>query len=246
MQKAYGNIQFVQFPDYDRLSDYIAGRMVQCAKEKPNALICLASGGSPEKAYRLFAQRVQNEKIDISALRFLKLDEWLGVDGSDTSTCEYYIQSLLIKPLNIQKDHYIAFDGNSSDPEKECERISEYLQENGPINLCILGIGKNGHVGLNEPADAMEPYTHIATLQAKTKTHELLTHTSVKMEKGLTIGMQNILASEKVLLLVSGSEKEEVWEQLKQGHVTPQVPCSFMWLHRNAVCAVDASRFSLT
>jgi len=245
MQKAYGNIKFVQMPDYDKLSDYTAEMMIQCIKEKPNALICLASGGSPEKAYRLFAQRVQNENTDISKARFLKLDEWLGVDGSDPSTCEFYIQSLLIKPLNIQDDRYISFNSNSS-PEKECERISEYLQKNGPIDLCILGMGKNGHIGLNEPADILEPYTHIATLQAKTKTHELLTHTSSKLDKGLTIGMQNIIASNKVLFLVSGSEKEDAWEQFKQGLITPQVPCSFIWLHKNVICAVDTSKFSLT
>ena len=240
--KYYKNVSIEEVSSYDELSEYTANLMLETVKTKPDALICLASGGSPEKAYRLFVQRVKEQKIDVSSVRFLKLDEWLGVSGEDPSTCEHYIRSIFVEPLSVKEENYISFNSDASDPEAECDRICRYLEKN-PIDLCILGMGKDGHVGLNEPAASLHPYTHVAVLHEKTNTHELLTQTSNPVDKGMTIGMQNILASEKVLFLLTGADKQEVYEKFCAGEVTTEVPCTLLWVHKNLVCLIDTSTF---
>lgn len=243
MVNFYANVQMEKAADFDQLSERTARLMVNTVREKPDALICLASGGSPEKAYRLFVQMVQREDIDVSALRLIKLDEWLGVPGTDPCTCEHYIRTLLVEPLGIAEENYIAFDSATKRPDEECARIAKYLEAN-PIDLCLLGMGKDGHVGLNEPGEAVMPYAHTAVLHEKTKTHDLLTRTAAPITKGMTLGMQELLAAKTIVFLLTGAEKQEVYSRFMEGAVTPQVPCTYLWLHRHLICIVDESTFS--
>ncbi len=214
--------------------------MVECVLKKPDSLFCIATGSSPTRAYEIFVELVNKEQIDVQKLRILKLDEWWRVDENDPCTCENFIQRKIIKPLNISSKNYIKFNSDAPDANVECDRIAEIIHENGPIDLCILGIGKNGHLGLNEPGSYFVPFSHVIQLDKKTKTHDMLTKTNVTINYGMTIGMADIICSRKVLFIATGNEKKDSFNVFLEGKVRSDLPASILWLHPNALCVFES------
>jgi galactosamine-6-phosphate isomerase len=231
-----GKVFFIPSKDYNILSEEAAQILTDCVKNKPDALICIATGSSPTGAYKIFAKKIKEENIDVRKLRIIKLDEWLGVAPNDSSTCESYIMENIIKPLKIDKQRYIGFVSDAKDPLEECKRIDDFLDKNGPIDLCVLGLGKNGHLGLNEPAEYLSTYSHTTELDEKTKTHSMLDKTEQSVTQGITLGLAQLLASKQILFLVTGAGKAEAFDQFKEGKVCTNLPASMLWLHPNTTC----------
>ena len=229
-------MKFIKTIDFKELSYACAEKMINCVKQKPNALLCLASGNSPKKAYEIFVQRVLEEKLETRQLRILKLDEWWGISNDDPSSCEMYFQEILIKPLNISKNHFISFQSSAANTHEECNRISEYLRKKGPIDLSVLGLGKNGHLGLNEPAAFLKLYAHVCEIDTKTKTHTMLKGNDKDVRYGITIGIGEIMSSKDILFLVTGEHKELVFDAFKEGKISTKLPASFLWLHPKTTC----------
>ncbi len=233
-------MKFLNVKNYRELSVITAQTMINAIKDNPCANICLASGASPDLAYQLFVQMVIEQSIDISHAMFTKLDEWCGFDGDHEATCEKYIQDRIIKKLNIKRENYITFNPNALDFKKEVEKVGKLLHQY-PITLSILGIGKNGHLGLNEPNDYLNPFTHIEILSETTKAHQMLGNEVV--DNGMTIGMNEILNSKNILLLISGSNKQEIFNQFLTEKITTKLPASFLWLHPNTTSIVQTDVF---
>lgn len=233
-------IEFVETKSFEELSKRSAEVMIDCVIKKPEALFCIATGSSPSRAYEIFVELVDKRQINVQKLRILKLDEWWKVNAKDPSTCENFIQTKIIKPLNITSQNYISFDSETSDADAECSRISKIIHEQGPIDLCILGMGKNGHLGLNEPGGSLTPFSHVVKLDKKTKTHEMLKKTNVTINYGMTIGIADIIASQKVLFLVTGDEKNVSFNTFLKQEVRTDLPASILWLHPNALCIFDS------
>lgn len=225
--------------NYEELSQKCADLLVEQVLKKPDSLICLASGGSPQKGYELFTKKIKADGIDVSRLRFIKLDEWWKLPPEDPSTCEKYVKDYILDPLHIDKHRYIGFRSDCECPEKECRRISEALKKSGGIDLCILGIGKNGHLGLNEPNDIFIENAHVALLDEKTKTHNLLSLTNHKIQKGMTLGISDLMHSEKILFLISGKEKKVAFREFMKGTILARLPATVLKLHRNVICVVE-------
>ncbi len=173
-------------------------------------------------------------------MRIVKLDEWWRLPADDRRTCEVYLQQKLIGPLGIGQSRYISFDSDAPDPEQECLRVRSSLEREGPIGLAVLGLGKNGHLGLNEPGPFLHPVCHRATLSPETRQHPMLNHSGPAPESGLTLGMRDILSSEVILLIVSGSGKEKALDQLRSGKITTDCPATFLWTHPRVHCLVNA------
>lgn len=233
-------IEVVEAENYKKLSEISAEAMLECLKEKPDALFCIASGGSPTLAYKLFVEKAHKENVDVTKLRIIKLDDWFGVNGEDPCTSEAYVRKNFLEPLNIPAENYIGFNSGAEDGEKECQRINEFLKEYGPIDLCILGLGKNGHLGLNEPGGYLEPFSHIVKLDKKTKTHDMLKATKTSINYGITIGLSQIMASEKILFIVAGDEKTEAFNGFLEKKVRCSLPASILWLHPNTLCVFES------
>ena len=238
--KAKQGIEFIETKDFEELSRISAEVMVECVRKKPDSLFCIATGSSPTRAYEIFVELVNKEKINVEKLHILKLDEWWRVNENDPSTCENYIQTKIIKPLNISSQNYISFNSDTPDADVECNRIAQIVQDQGPIDLCILGIGKNGHLGLNEPGAYFIPFTHVVELDKKTKTHDMLTKTNVAIEYGMTVGMADIISSRKVLFLVTGKEKNDSFNIFLKGQVRSDLPATILWLHPNTLCVYES------
>ena len=233
-------IEFIETKDFQELSQISAELMVECVRKKPDSLFCLATGSSPTRAYEIFVELVNKQHINVQKLRILKLDEWWRVKESDPSTCETFIQTKIIIPLNIPSQNYISFNSDTQDAKEECNRISMIIQEQGHIDLCILGIGKNGHLGLNEPGEYFIPFPHVVELNEKTKTHDMLTKTTTHVNYGMTIGMADIIAARKVLFLVAGGEKKDSFDEFLKGQIRSDLPASILWLHPNVLCLFES------
>jgi galactosamine-6-phosphate isomerase len=225
---------FLQYNSLEELNDKVSDFVIDELQKNKTALVCAATGNSPTGMYKKLAEK--KERIDVTNLRFVKLDEWYGPAMDNPGTCEYYLQQHLIQPLNIQPEQYTAFTSNAPDPAGECERIQRYLTENGPIDLCILGIGKNGHIAFNEPSTELNAGVHIAQLTPETLQHGMAKIIDTKLEYGLTLGMADILQSKLIILMVNGPHKRDILNNLLTSNISTHLPASFLWLHPNVYC----------
>jgi galactosamine-6-phosphate isomerase len=225
--------------DYDELSATAADIVVKEIRSSPALLVCLATGGSPLGTFEVMSAAGASEPTLFKQLRVLKLDEWGGLGGDTPGSCEAYLQENIIKPWRIPREHYLGFDGCSADPDSECQRISTWLAQHGPIDIAILGLGLNGHLGLNEPADFLQPFAHRALLTEEAREHTMLAQLPRKPDYGLTLGMAELLQSRRILLLVSGKSKRQPLARLRQREITPSFPASFLWLHPNVTLLCD-------
>ncbi|MCG2461223.1 galactosamine-6-phosphate isomerase [Flavobacteriaceae bacterium F89] len=225
---------------YEEMSQKAGNSLLYDLARKPNLLLCTATGNSPIGLYNNLVKSYAESPHLFGGLRIIKLDEWGGIPLNEPNSCETFIQQKILEPLNVPNDRYISFDSNPSNPEGECIRIQSEILDKGPMDTCILGLGKNGHLGFNEPASMLEPYPHIAKLSPESLQHNMTRSMDHRPTYGLTLGMANILQSKKIILLLTGSGKKEVIGELMKKKVTPQLPASFLWLHPQVECYVDA------
>jgi galactosamine-6-phosphate isomerase len=150
------------------------------------------------------------------------------------------LQKHILRPLKVTQERYFPFNPRAQDLEEECLRIQAMVKEQGPIDLCIMGLGKNGHLGFNEPAIELQPHCHIAELTTESQQHSMILGSSIKPTQGITLGMQDILSSKRIILIVSGSGKDEAKKQLLSGEITCECPASLLWKHNNVDCLVVA------
>jgi len=225
----------------------LAGSLVISEIEKKkNLLLCGATGNSTTGLYEELVDKSKSDKTFFEELRILKLDEWGGVPETNPVSCEYYLRTRLLNKLEIPSERYISFDPNPSDPVEECKRIQSVLDRHGPIDICLLGLGKNGHIGFNEPGSYLEPFCHVANLSEESLQHSMVRSMDQKPKFGLTLGMRDILDSRKIIFLITGKGKEQVIEKLLHRKVSVNLPASFLWLHNNVECVIDQSVFSKT
>jgi galactosamine-6-phosphate isomerase len=226
--------------DVEEMSRLAAEMIIEELRRKPDLLLCAAAGSTPTRCYALLAEAGRRNPRAFDRLRVLKLDEWSGLPMDAPATCEAYLRRHLIEPLAIGQDRYITFDSNAPDPRQECERVRKRLAEQSPIDLCLLGLGVNGHLGLNEPAEALQPFLHVAELADCSRQHSMLDVAARRPEYGMTLGMAEILAARKVVLLVSGASKREPLARLRVPQVATAFPASLLWLHRDVTCFYDS------
>ncbi|MBX7257322.1 MAG: 6-phosphogluconolactonase [Candidatus Hydrogenedentes bacterium] len=204
---------------------------------KPNLLFCAATGSSPAGAYRAMGEAAKANPTIFSRMRLLKLDEWGGLPMDHPGTCEHYLREYLVKPLSIDEARYFGFQSAPSSPEAECERMRAQLNELGPIDVCVLGLGLNGHLGMNEPAATLSPNCHVAELTPTAMGHSMLA--GGKPHYGLTLGMADILQSRLILLLNLGASKREPMRRFLTQRIDTDFPGSLLWTHPNTIILCD-------
>lgn len=233
-------MKLIEVKDYEAMSKQGVDIMIKLIKDKPDAYLCLATGSSPQRMYELLVQEINEQKIDISQLTFVKLDEWYGVEPNHACTCTTFIKTNVLNKLYMQPKQFLEFQSNTTDIQKEVGRMENLLQEH-PLDMMILGLGMDGHLGLNEPADYLTLPCHESILHPKTKTHEMVKH--VQVERGMTIGFHGIFTSKNVLMLLTGDHKENAYQAFMSQQISTQVPASLLWLHTNCITIIDHSHF---
>ncbi|HSF55202.1 MAG TPA: 6-phosphogluconolactonase [Algoriphagus sp.] len=208
---------------------------------KPDLLFCVASGGSPSGLYTEMVNHQKDQPDFCSKLRVVKLDEWGGLEFGSTFTSEYDVQTKFIQPLGISSGRYLTIDPFAANPDEACDRMKEQLENSGPVDICILGIGVNGHIALNEPSEVLRPGFHVCVLAETTMNHGMIKSLKQPPTFGMTMGVGEILQSKKILLFIAGSGKKEAFERLLKEEVSTQFPASLLWLHPNVDVLVDES-----
>lgn len=230
------NVRYCE--DYDSLSAQAGLLVVSEITKKKHLLLCAATGNSPIGLYQHLVRASAADTSLCAALRIIKLDEWVGIPENGPGSCERYLRTRLLDPLGIASERYIAFASMPLDPSEECRRIRSELERHGPIDLCILGLGANGHIGFNEPGPSLMPQCHVARLSEESRRHAMVQSLHPAPHFGLTLGMQEILAARRIVLLVAGDGKDQAVAGLLSGEVSTTLPASLLWLHQNVDCLI--------
>ncbi|GIN90877.1 glucosamine-6-phosphate deaminase [Siminovitchia terrae] len=194
----------------------------------------LATGSTPLKLY----EKLRNTDTDVSHVTTVNLDEYVGLEPTDPQSYNYYMNEELFKYMNFAAT-YVP-NGAVEDPEKECERYEEILKKN-PVDLQILGMGPNGHIGFNEPGTSFDSVTHIAELTASTReaNKRFFEKEEQVPTKAITMGISSILSAKEVLMLAFGESKAEAVRSMIDEPVTEGCPASVLQNHSNAVIILD-------
>lgn len=231
--------------DYESISREAGEQVIRRLKEKPDLILCASTGGSPTGMYAYLVARGKAEPKLFERMRVLQIDEWGGLPAGHSATCKADLEQKLTGPLGIRGERFISLDTETRTPEGEALRAGTWVRENGPIDICVLGLGLNGHIAMNEPAEVLSPRAHVATLAKSSLQHGMLRDVARKPGWGLTMGMADILNSREVLLLVNGEAKRPAVCRLMEGKITTQFPASFLWMHGAARMLCDKFAYGI-
>jgi len=234
------------FKDYEELSTNTANEILAVVQSNPMAMLCLASGDTPRLAYMLAAKRAKEGNIDFSRCTFVALDEWMGIPPANEGSCQFFLRRYLFDPLNIPERNINFFNAVSSDPDEECKKMNDVIARKGGIDLMIVGIGMNGHIGFNEPGQAFDQYAHVVDLDETSRTvAQKYFRESTQLSKGLTLGLRHMLEAKKVLLIASGLKKAEIIEKTMGEEISPKIPSTSIRNHPNGYVMLDKEAASL-
>jgi galactosamine-6-phosphate isomerase len=223
--------------DYEALSRRAEALLVRALRRKPALLLGVATGASPAGLYRRLAAR--RDKTLFRRMRVLGLDEWLGLPAGHPGSCDRYIRERILRPLGVPLRQYQGFRGRPANRAAEVQRMSRWLRRRGPLDLAILGLGRNGHLLMNEPADALRPHAHVARLAPSTRAHTMIQGLKAAPRQGLTLGMADVLQARALVLLVSGRAKRAALARALSGSVSSRCPASYLALHPDVTVVCD-------
>ena len=200
---------------------------------KPHGVIGLATGRTPVATYRELVRMCREGLIDFSGITTFNLDEYYNCSKTDRNSYYRYMRDHLFDHINIQEENVHLPDGMAPDIEAECARYEKDIDDAGGIDLQLLGIGHNGHIGFNEPSEFFTPYTHYTQLAESTIDANAGAYASREEvpKNALSMGVGTIMKANKILLLINGKDKKEITEKALYGPVTPQVPASVLQYH---------------
>lgn len=240
-------MQLYRVKDHSAMSkkaaDFIAAQVIL----KPSCVLGLATGSTPVDTYRLLAQKYASKDLDFSRTFSVNLDEYKGLSPEHPQSYRYFMNHQLFDHINLSKERTFIPDGTAENAREACLAYDEKIRSLGGIDLQLLGIGGNGHIGFNEPGDCFIKNTHLVTLTEETRraNARFFSSPAEVPTHAYTMGIGNILSAKRILLLASGSSKAQALFDTVCGPVTPQVPASILQLHPDVTIIGDEEAFSL-
>ena len=233
--------------DYEGMSRKAANILSAQVTLDPSCVLGLATGSTPIGTYKVLIERYKAGDLDFSNVRSINLDEYVGLSPDHDQSYRYFMQTNLFDHINIKHENTHVPNGLASDLDAECRRYNEVIHELGPIDIQVLGMGHNGHIGFNEPDDHFPLETHSVTLAQTTIDANARFFASVDEvpRQALTMGIQTIMQAKKVLVVVSGKDKAEIVKKAFAGPVTPSVPASILQMHPDVTVVGDEAALSL-
>lgn len=227
--------------DYQDLSRKAANIISAQVIMKPDCVLGLATGSSPLGTYKQLIDWYKKGDIDFSAVRTVNLDEYKGLTKENDQSYYYFMYNNFFKHINIRLENTNIPDGTEPDSDKECARYNAVIEGLGGIDLQLLGLGHNGHIGFNEPDAAFEKMTHCVNLTPSTIEANKRFFASIDdvPKQAYTMGVKSIMQARKILLVVSGSEKARILHEALSGPITPHVPASILQLHNDVTVVAD-------
>ncbi len=230
---------FVQ-DNYDLLSKKAAATLIDLAGAISDPVVCFASGDSPSGMYREIIHLVKSKKLDVSSWYFIGLDEWAGMNGDDEGSCRYHLNQQLFQPLKIKHDRICFFNGRAREPLQECLQTENFIREHGGIDVAVVGLGMNGHVGMNEPGTSLSSRSYYADIHPLTqKTGQKYFKEEQDLSHGLTLGIGTLMEARAVILLANGSNKSEIVKKMVEGEISEEVPATLFRNHSGLSIFLD-------
>lgn len=233
-------MRLVVVRDPDELATAAADIVQEVLERRPDALIVLPTGNTPLRMYRELARRHAVGHLPTARMRVAQLDEYLGVAADDPQSLFGWMQRSALGPMGVTSDRVIRFAADAPDPTAACRAYDAAVIEAGGVDLAVLGIGRNGHLGFNEPPSGPDAPTRVVELSAESRAANAAYWSGDAVpERALTAGMSTILGARQALLLASGSAKAEVVRRLMDGDPSPELPASMLKRHPDATLIVD-------
>ncbi|MBR4862698.1 MAG: glucosamine-6-phosphate deaminase [Firmicutes bacterium] len=232
--------------DYEDLSRKAAELIAEQILLKPDSVLGLATGGTPLGIYRCLTQLYRNDQIDFSSVTTLNLDEYVGMAPDNPGSYAYFMEQNLFSHVNISPERCHIPSGLAKSADAECRRYDQLISVLGGIDLQLLGLGNNGHIGFNEPSDTFTAATHCVALSESTRSANARFFSSLEEvpTQAITMGMNGIMNAKQILLCVSETSKSEILREVLFGPVTPSVPGSVLQYHPNLTVIADADACS--
>jgi glucosamine-6-phosphate deaminase len=226
-------MKYIEVETYEELSTKAAELIASVVKSKPESVLGLATGSSPLGTYDGLIKAYNNGEVDFSKVTTINLDEYIGLTPDNDQSYRYFMETNLFSKINVRKDYTFVPDGCAKDIEKECKEYDERISALGGIDIQLLGIGLDGHIGFNEPCDVFVKETHLVDLDPSTIEANARFFSSIDdvPKQAVTMGMGGIMGAKKVLLIANGKNKEEIVKKAFFGPITPKVPASVLQLH---------------
>ena len=240
-------MRIIKAKDYADMSRKAANIIAAQVILKPDCVLGLATGSTPIGTYKELIKGYENGDLDFSLVKTANLDEYRGLEKSNDQSYDYFMKANLFNHININFDNLNIPDGENPDADAECKRYEAVVKELGGQDLQLLGMGHNGHIGFNEPADEFVKETHCVDLQESTIQANKRFFEKVEdvPTQAYTMGIGTIMAAKKVLLIASGKDKAEIVKKAFFGPITPQVPASILQMHPDVIVVVDEAAGSL-
>ena len=240
-------MKIISVKDYSALSRAAANIIAAQVILKPRCVLGLATGSSPVGTYQELVRRCQAGELDFSQVRTVNLDEYVGLDRDHDQSYAYFMRDNLFNHINLDLSNTNVPDGMDPDGNSACARYDQIIRDLGGIDLQLLGLGVNGHIGFNEPADAFSLGTHQVTLTESTRDANKRFFASIDEvpTHARTMGTREILQARRVLMVASGANKAQAIKDAFFGPVTPQVPASILQYHPDFTLVADEAALSL-
>ncbi len=227
-------------PDYETMSTAAADVVASKLREKPHAVFMIPTGTTPLGMYRGLVARHEKEGLSFARATFFNLDEYLGLPPDHPASYYVYMQENFYGRVDVDPERVHVPDGSAPDPEAECEQYERAIRVSGGVDLCVLGIGRNGHIGFNEPGAPFDSRTRVVRLAETTRRVNATDFEGERApERAISVGMRTISDSREILLLASGANKARAVAAAVGGEVSEDVPASALRRHPNVSFLLD-------
>ena len=232
--------------DYQGMSRKAANIVSAQVILNPSSVLGLATGSTPIGMYKQLIAWYKKNDLDFAQVKSVNLDEYVGLPPNHDQSYRYFMQTNLFDHINIDPASTNVPNGLAEDPEAECERYNQIIRSTGGIDIQVLGMGHNGHIGFNEPGDAFELETHVVDLTDRTidANARFFASRDEVPRKAITMGIKSIMQARRILVVVSGEDKADIVKTAFTGPVTPKVPASILQMHPDVLLVGDKAALS--
>lgn len=239
-------MKVIEVHDYSEMSQKTAEYIIEKVRQNPSITLGLATGGTPIGIYKNLIMDHQKNGTTYKNVSTFNLDEYIGLSGVDKNSYRYFMNEQLFNHIDINKNNTHIPLGDLKNTESECIRYEELIRKHGGIDLQIIGIGSNGHIGFNEPGTSFNSTTHIVNLAESTINANARFFNRVEdvPKRAITMGISTLLKSREILLCVSGENKKEAMSKLLTGEITESLPASVLKNHPNVTIITDQAAIS--
>ena len=239
-------MRIIEVKDYQEMSEKAGEIIISKISRTEKPVLGLATGSTPEGLYRYLIEKYKQDTVSFADASSFNLDEYVGMNPDDENSYHHFMMEKLFNHIDIPEDQIHLPNGVAEDMERECRDYERRIRIAGQVDIQILGLGVNGHIGFNEPGTSFSSRTHIVDLDESTREANARFFNSIEEvpTQAITMGIETIMESREILLLVSGEPKAEALKELFEGQVTEEFPASILKEHANVTVIADQSALS--